>query len=209
MGVVAVALLALLCCCCIRRRRSNAEAKNDDEFFEKIAGQPFPAHDTSGLGYPEPAYQADNNAYSHDAYDSPNANTHQGQGAYAHDPQAHNAYAPDAQANTAYAVADGYLDGYANDAYAVASTSHGHSTDYNHAAVDYGLQYPPGTAYTTQELQNQYAAGRSRSPPGPAHPYADPFISRIPQGVAHTPADHGSSEPPRNGSQDSFFGRGQ
>ena len=160
MAVAVAALLALLCRYSMRRRRYN----DNDKVFEKIASGSF-ARDTYDLGYTtEPAHQANNKAYGD--FD---VNT------YVRDPQAHNAYASEAQAYTAYTTDQ---DSYANDAYAAASTGHGHSTNYTHAAVEDGLQYPPGTAFTTQELQNQYAAATTRS-------YTNHFF---PRGAIHATA---------------------
>lgn len=140
--------------------------------MERIATQSFTTRDTHGLGYTEPVYQDNNGAYG-------SFNTKQ-------DARAYNAYVLHSLHTSPYRVCP-------------ASTSHEHSTDYTHAAVDYGLQYPPGTTLTTQELENQYATAST-------HPYVNPFT---PRGVACTPANHNSLEPPIDGSQDSFSGRGQ
>lgn len=116
------------------------------------------------------------------------------------------AYAQDVHAHDHYAYGG-------NHEHEVDYRSNGHETDYNHAAADYGLQYPPGTAYTTQELQSAYHTSRGATGPyGPPRPLTDPFLARSPQGLAALPLDPRQSFAPDgvNDSHDadSFYGGG-
>lgn len=186
-GVVGIVLVVIAFCLLNKKRRRAAS--NDEEFFEKIDAIPASYGATGGRGMnsPDPIYPAEAHMNAHDAHDG------------------YQAYGGTTDTNL---HGDNHAHPQTANPYPMQEAA-----DYNYAAESYGLQYPPGTAYTTQELQNAWSTTRSpvAYPSSQPHPYADPFSVRAETSrpVVNNNAKPSVARGVTNDSQDSdsFYGR--